>query len=87
MSSAVPIGEGKAGFADQYADNTRALVESLVETLRDLGLRMGRFKTGTPPRLERASVDLDRFASQPGDADPWFFSPRVRELAAEYEPR
>ena len=35
---------------------------------------MGRFKTGTPPRLARASVDLARFDEQPGDDRPTFFS-------------
>jgi tRNA uridine 5-carboxymethylaminomethyl modification enzyme len=50
---------------------------ALSESLRDLGFRMGRFKTGTPPRLARASVDLSRFPSQPGDAQPQFFSPRT----------
>jgi tRNA uridine 5-carboxymethylaminomethyl modification enzyme len=35
---------------------------------------MGRFKTGTPPRLARESVDLSRFELQPGDDRPTFFS-------------
>jgi len=47
---------------------------ALSAALRSLGLRMGRFKTGTPPRLDRASVDLGRFEEQPGDPDPTFFS-------------
>jgi tRNA uridine 5-carboxymethylaminomethyl modification enzyme len=47
---------------------------ALSESLRGLGLRVGRFKTGTPPRLVRASVDLRRFEEQPGDREPTFFS-------------
>jgi tRNA uridine 5-carboxymethylaminomethyl modification enzyme len=47
---------------------------ALSESLRGLGLRMGRFKTGTPPRLARDSVDLSRFEVQPGDETPTFFS-------------
>jgi tRNA uridine 5-carboxymethylaminomethyl modification enzyme len=47
---------------------------ALAESLRSLDLRIGRFKTGTPPRLERASVDLRRFEEQHGDPDPTFFS-------------
>jgi tRNA uridine 5-carboxymethylaminomethyl modification enzyme len=45
----------------------------LSESLRRLGFRLGRFKTGTPPRLARASVDLERFEEQPGDERPTFF--------------
>ena len=47
---------------------------ALAASMRGLGLRVGRFKTGTPPRLVRASVDLRRFEEQPGDPDPTFFS-------------
>jgi tRNA uridine 5-carboxymethylaminomethyl modification enzyme len=47
---------------------------ALSTALRDLGFRMGRFKTGTTPRLARDSVDLGRFKEQPGDERPTFFS-------------
>ena len=47
---------------------------ALAGSLAALGFRVGRFKTGTPPRLWRASVDLRRFEEQPGDDDPTFFS-------------
>jgi len=47
---------------------------ALSNALRDQGFRMGRFKTGTPPRLARESLDLSRFEEQPGDATPTFFS-------------
>jgi tRNA uridine 5-carboxymethylaminomethyl modification enzyme len=47
---------------------------SLSASLAGLGLRMGRLKTGTPPRLDRASVDLARFEEQWGDESPTFFS-------------
>ena len=50
------------------------MATALSEALRALDLRIGRFKTGTPPRLERASVDLRRFEEQRGDAEPTFFS-------------
>ena len=46
----------------------------LSEALRDQRFRMGRFKTGTPPRLARDSIDLARFEEQPGDDAPTFFS-------------
>lgn len=46
----------------------------LAERIADLGLPLGRLKTGTPPRLDRRSIDFDRLELQPGDADPSFFS-------------
>jgi tRNA uridine 5-carboxymethylaminomethyl modification enzyme len=53
---------------------------ALSSGLARLGFRLGRFKTGTPPRLARASVDLRRFEEQPGDAEPTFFSEATRRL-------
>ena len=50
---------------------------TLSESLRDLGLRMGRLKTGTPPRIFRDSVDLSRIEEQPGDNPPRPFSYRT----------
>lgn len=47
---------------------------ALSTALLALGFRMGRFKTGTPPRLVRESVDVSRFVEQSGDEDPVFFS-------------
>ena len=44
--------------------------------LKELGLGMRRFKTGTPPRVNRRTVDFDRMEIQPGDAEiePFSFS-------------
>jgi tRNA uridine 5-carboxymethylaminomethyl modification enzyme len=47
---------------------------ALSRSLGSLGFNLGRFKTGTPPRLVRTSVDLGRFEEQPGDGRPTFFS-------------
>ena len=55
-----------------------APANALSDELTALGFRMGRFKTGTPPRLARDSVDLSRFEDQPGDAEPTFFSATTR---------
>jgi tRNA uridine 5-carboxymethylaminomethyl modification enzyme len=41
----------------------------LSESLKSFGFRWGRLKTGTPPRLDRRSLDFSRFEEQPGD-DP-----------------
>ena len=46
----------------------------LAESLKALGLRWGRLKTGTPPRLDRGSIDFSRFDEARGDDPPVPFS-------------
>ncbi len=46
----------------------------LSNCLRNLGLRLQRFKTGTPPRLNARSVDFSKMEIQTGDSDPQPFS-------------
>ncbi|HLX77204.1 MAG TPA: tRNA uridine-5-carboxymethylaminomethyl(34) synthesis enzyme MnmG [Terriglobales bacterium] len=53
----------------------------LGESLKQLGLRGCRLKTGTPPRLDGRSIDWSRFQAQPGDADPTPFSFRTKRVA------
>src|SRR5712692_9778284 len=48
--------------------------ETLSESLAALGLKLGRLKTGTPPRVARHSVDFSRLEEAPGDARPRPFS-------------
>jgi tRNA uridine 5-carboxymethylaminomethyl modification enzyme len=48
----------------------------LGESLKKLGLRECRLKTGTPPRLDGRTIEWSRFEEQPGDADPTPFSER-----------
>ncbi len=52
----------------------------LGESLKRLGLRECRLKTGTPPRLDGRTIDWTKFEEQPGDADPTPFSFRTRSL-------
>ena len=47
---------------------------ALSESLRGLGLTLRRFKTGTPPRVNRRSVDFSQMELQEGDAAPVPFS-------------
>ncbi|MDP4160679.1 MAG: tRNA uridine-5-carboxymethylaminomethyl(34) synthesis enzyme MnmG, partial [Bacillota bacterium] len=47
---------------------------SLSDSLRSFGIELGRFKTGTPPRIHRQSVDYSKLRIQPGDNTPWRFS-------------
>ena len=46
----------------------------LAEKLRSMGLSMRRFKTGTPPRVNRRTVDFSKMEIQRGDVDPQPFS-------------
>lgn len=52
----------------------------LGESLKTLGLRGCRLKTGTPPRLHGRTIDWSKFQEQPGDADPTPFSFRTRKI-------
>ena len=49
----------------------------LAENLRQLGLSLRRFKTGTPPRVNRRSIDFSKMELQPGDETPEPFSFRT----------
>jgi len=52
----------------------------LGEALRRLGFEVGRLKTGTPPRLDRRTIDFSQFQVQPGDPIPTPFSFRTRAI-------
>ncbi len=52
----------------------------LGESLKALGLRGTRLKTGTPPRLDGRTIDWKCFPEQPGDPEPTPFSFRTQEL-------
>ena len=54
----------------------------LGERIEGLGLRMGRLKTGTPPRLDGKTIDWEVLETQPGDDDPVFFSFLTKEAKA-----
>jgi tRNA uridine 5-carboxymethylaminomethyl modification enzyme len=56
---------------------------ALSECLGELGLERGRLKTGTPPRLERESIDFDGLELAPGDEPPQPFSHWTEKLELE----
>src|SRR5580698_8293879 len=56
----------------------------LGESLKKLGLRETRLKTGTPPRLDGRTIDWNKFEEQPGDTDPTPFS--FRSAPTDGEP-
>jgi tRNA uridine 5-carboxymethylaminomethyl modification enzyme len=69
----IHIGESKmeAGRAGEPA------AYSLSDSLRRLGFELGRLKTGTPPRLNRRSIDFSKMDVQSGDDPVPFFSYRT----------
>ncbi len=48
--------------------------ETLSDSLRALGLELGRLKTGTPPRVDKTTVDFGKMEQAPGDETPRPFS-------------
>jgi len=76
LSGLVHIGfrSTRAGRAGEFASY------GLPAHLRELGFELGRLKTGTPPRLNRASIDFARFTRQGGDDHPAPFSQFSRGL-------
>ncbi|MBT9153668.1 MAG: tRNA uridine 5-carboxymethylaminomethyl modification enzyme MnmG [Firmicutes bacterium] len=55
----------------------------LAANLRALGFRLGRLKTGTPPRIHRRSIRFDRMVEQRGDEEAARFSRRSSRLDPE----
>jgi tRNA uridine 5-carboxymethylaminomethyl modification enzyme len=65
LNGLVHIGDEQRPSGRAGEPPTRALADSL----RSFGFEMGRLKTGTPPRLDRRSIDFTRFPEERGD-DP-----------------
>ncbi|NGZ95823.1 MAG: tRNA uridine-5-carboxymethylaminomethyl(34) synthesis enzyme MnmG [Nitrospira sp. WS110] len=57
-----------------------AAAEHLTDCMRDLGFESGRLKTGTPPRLDKDTIDFSTMIPQPGDIPPPAFSYRTRQI-------
>ena len=51
-----------------------AAAMGLSGSLKELGIELGRLKTGTPPRLLRRSIDFSKTEIQPGDEPPPYFT-------------
>ena len=71
LDSTIVIGESVQSAGP---DGMHASI-GLSDNLRTLGLPLRRFKTGTPPRINRRSIDFSRMELQPGDpvAEPFSF--------------
>ena len=73
LDSTIVIGES---VISSGPDGMHASV-GLSDNLRELGLTLRRFKTGTPPRVNRRSIDFSKMELQPGDDTPEPFSMRT----------
>ncbi len=71
------LGAGRAGEGPSVA---------LAEALEAQGLRIARFKTGTPPRIDGRSVDYGKCERQDGDSEPFRFSYYSKEPFLEQRP-
>jgi tRNA uridine 5-carboxymethylaminomethyl modification enzyme len=70
----IPAGRAASSSAAIGQQNVEAPSIGLSKTLYGLGLRMGRLKTGTPPRLDGKTIDWASLAAQAGDNPPTPFS-------------
>lgn len=72
-------------FIGEYSASAGRIAEpaavGLERSFRDVGFRLGRLKTGTPPRVHRDSLDLDRMEEQFGDDEIVPFSFGNTEIA------
>ena len=64
--------------------NGRPAADALSGALKDLGFRLIRLKTGTPPRLLADGIDWEKTTIQPGEDPPPFFSMRTRMFHVEH---
>ncbi|MDA0739280.1 MAG: tRNA uridine-5-carboxymethylaminomethyl(34) synthesis enzyme MnmG [Nitrospirae bacterium] len=55
--------------------------EHLSDCMRDFGFEVGRLKTGTPPRVDRDTINFDVMQAQPGDTPPRPFSYRTKNIS------
>ncbi len=57
--------------------------DKLSLSLERLGLKLGRLKTGTNPRVDKSSLDFKKFIEQPGDVTPTPFSFSTSKISIE----
>jgi len=81
MQGLIHIGE--ASYAGGRSGDQPAV--GLSKNLLELGFRLGRLKTGTPPRIHSRSVDFSQMEEQPGDNELTFSfdepEPRLRQIS------
>lgn len=76
LSGTIHIGS-KQIKAGRYGEDPSI---KLAITLKELGLKLGRLKTGTPPRIRKSTINFDVLEPQPGDEVPIPFSELVDKI-------
>ena len=73
---------GQESFSGGRLGDNAAM--GLSKSLEDLGIRLGRLKTGTPPRVHKRSIDWSLTEEQPGDEGVFFsFDPQEKPRMAQ----
>jgi tRNA uridine 5-carboxymethylaminomethyl modification enzyme len=80
----IHVGNGPDGLPAGRAGEAPSV--ALAEALEARGLEVGRFKTGTPPRVDGRTVDLEAVERQDGDPEDFRFSLYHREEIPEQRP-
>lgn len=82
LNGIIHVGEVQypAGRAGEFS------ATGMTECLVALGFESGRLKTGTPPRVDGATIDFSKTEIQPGDAVPVPFSYRHQNIDVEQMP-
>ena len=70
LNGLIHVGDKKTP-AGRYNEKPSA---GLSEQLKKHNFKIGRLKTGTPPRLDSSTINFDNLEEQLGDEDPYFFS-------------
>ncbi|MGG4551356.1 tRNA uridine-5-carboxymethylaminomethyl(34) synthesis enzyme MnmG [Paenibacillus humicus] len=73
-------------LAYESGPNNQQPAVTLSHSLKKLGFELVRFKTGTPPRVHRDSIDFSQTEIQPGDDNPKFFSYETKSSDNEQLP-
>ena len=82
LSGKIHIGDRKILAGRMGEENS----DGITESLRSVGFNTGKLKTGTPPRLDRNSVDWSRTTPTWGDDAPTPFSYQTREFNPPNDP-
>ncbi|MCF7809399.1 tRNA uridine-5-carboxymethylaminomethyl(34) synthesis enzyme MnmG [bacterium] len=61
-------------------------VTGLSKSINNLGIQIGRLKTGTPPRLDGSTIDFSKTERQDGDEDPIYFSKQTVSQTLPHKP-